>query len=61
MIPPTNSGHVVKDWLMSHVRTFEYFGGVPEMAIPDYVAFVVMCPDLRTPAARQVVLVIAAT
>ncbi len=22
---------------MSHVRTFEYFGGVPEMAMPDYV------------------------
>lgn len=23
------------DWLASHVRAFEYFGGVPEMVIPD--------------------------
>ena len=26
---------VLQDWLMSHVRTFEFFGGVPEMIIPD--------------------------
>lgn len=51
----------LQDWLLSHTRTFEFFGGVPEMVVPDYVAFAVMCPDLRTPAARQVVLVIAAT
>lgn len=25
----------LKDWLHSHVRTFEYFGGIPEMVIPD--------------------------
>ncbi len=25
----------LQDWLLSHVRTFEYFGGVPEMVIPD--------------------------
>lgn len=24
-----------KDWLMSHVRMFEFFGGVPEMLVPD--------------------------
>ncbi|KAF1024197.1 MAG: hypothetical protein GAK37_03179 [Pseudomonas sp.] len=23
------------DWLLSHVRTFEFFGGVPEMLVPD--------------------------
>lgn len=23
------------DWLMSHVRAFEYFGGVPEVIVPD--------------------------
>lgn len=23
------------DWLMSHVRAFEYFGGVPEVLVPD--------------------------
>lgn len=23
------------DWLQSHVRTFEFFGGVPELVIPD--------------------------
>lgn len=26
---------VLQDWLMSHVRAFEFFGGVPEMIIPD--------------------------
>ena len=25
----------LQDWLMSHVRTFEFFAGVPEMIIPD--------------------------
>jgi len=25
----------LKDWLHSHVRAFEFFGGVPEMVIPD--------------------------
>lgn len=24
-----------RDWLMSHVRMFEYFGGIPTMIIPD--------------------------
>lgn len=24
-----------QDWLMAHVRAFEFFGGVPEMVIPD--------------------------
>ena len=23
------------DWVMSHVRTFEFWGGVPELVIPD--------------------------
>lgn len=25
----------LKDWLCSHVRTFEYLGGVPNMVVPD--------------------------
>src|SRR5690554_7181895 len=25
----------LQDWLMSHVRTFELFAGVPGMSIPD--------------------------
>ena len=25
------------DWLSSHVRAFSYFGGTPEMLVPDYV------------------------
>ena len=25
----------LKDWLGSHVRTFEFFGGVPQMVVPD--------------------------
>jgi len=27
----------LRDWLSSHVRTFEFFGGIPEMVVPDYV------------------------
>ena len=23
------------DWTLSHVRMFEYFGGAPELVIPD--------------------------
>lgn len=25
----------LRDWLTSHVRAFEYFGGVPQMVVPD--------------------------
>lgn len=25
----------LKDWILSHVRTFEYLGGVPEIVVPD--------------------------
>jgi transposase len=25
----------LRDWLSSHVRTFEFFGGLPEMVVPD--------------------------
>jgi len=25
----------LRDWLSSHIRTFEYFGGTPEMVVPD--------------------------
>lgn len=32
----------LQDWLLSHMRTFEFFGGVPEMVVADYVALVVM-------------------
>ena len=28
----------LQDWLLSHMRTFEFFGGAPEMVVPDYVA-----------------------
>ncbi len=26
------------DWVRSHVRAFEFFGGVPRLLVPDYVA-----------------------
>ena len=26
------------DWLDAHVRAFEFFGGVPELIVPDYVS-----------------------
>ena len=26
------------DWIGSHRRAFEYFGGVPEVVVPDYVS-----------------------
>lgn len=25
----------LEDWIASHIRTFEFFGGVPEMVVPD--------------------------
>ncbi|MEP3163942.1 MAG: IS21 family transposase, partial [Marinobacter sp.] len=25
----------LRDWLSSHMRAFEYFGGIPEMVVPD--------------------------
>jgi len=41
----------LQDWLLSHMRTFEFFGGVPEMVIPDYVALVVMWLSQHSPRA----------
>ena len=32
------------DWLQSHVRMFEYFGGVPEMLVPDNLRSAVSHP-----------------
>ena len=29
----------LQDWLGSHVRAFEYIGGVPNIVVPDYVAW----------------------
>jgi len=37
----------LEDWIGSHVRTFEFFGGVPAVLVPDYVAgniIRIMCP-----------------
>jgi transposase len=35
------------DWCCAHIRAFEFFGGVPELVIPDYVPWNIiriMCP-----------------
>lgn len=37
----------LKDWILSHRRALEFFGGVPEIVVPDYVAGNIirfMCP-----------------
>ena len=36
------------DWIGAHVRSFAFFGGVPEILVPDYVArhiIGIMCPS----------------
>jgi transposase len=37
------------DWLAAHVRAFEYFGGVPEIVVPDQLKSGVTIPDLHDP------------
>ncbi|MDQ6965639.1 MAG: IS21 family transposase [Mariprofundaceae bacterium] len=37
------------DWIGSHVRTFEYFGGVPEIVVPDNLKSGVTRPDRYDP------------
>ena len=37
------------DWIMSHVRMFEYFGGVPNLVIPDNLRSGVTKPDRYDP------------
>ena len=37
------------DWIASNIRAFEFFGGVPNLLVPDYVAWHIiwlMCPIL---------------
>jgi transposase len=41
------------DWIASHVRAFEYFGGVPEMVIPDNLKTGVNKAHLYEPDVNQ--------
>ena len=36
-------------WIDSHVRAFEFFGGVPEIIVPDNTKCAVICPDRYEP------------
>lgn len=36
-------------WLSSHINTFEYFGGVPEIVVPDNTKCAVIKPDRYEP------------
>jgi transposase len=41
-------GQDSQSWLDVHVRTFEFYGGVPEVVVPDYVArhiIRLLCPS----------------
>jgi len=39
------------DWIGSHIRVFEFLGGVPELVVPDYVPCNIIWNDqLRDPA-----------
>ncbi len=39
----------LEDWLGSHKRTFEYFGGVPEIVVPDNLKSGVKSPSYYEP------------
>lgn len=39
----------VPDWLGAHVRALEYFGGAPEIVVPDQLKSGVTIPDLHDP------------
>ena len=39
----------LEDWLMAHVRAFAFFGGVPEIVVPDNLKSGVKSPSLYEP------------
>ncbi|SEC10915.1 IS21 family transposase [Paenibacillus sp. GP183] len=41
------------NWIDAHVRTFEYFGGVPKVTIPDNTKTAVIKPDLVDPVLNK--------
>lgn len=43
----------VCNWTMSHVRMFEYFGGVPHLVVPDNLKSGVIHPDRYDPKLNQ--------
>ena len=38
-----------RSWIDSHVRAFEFFGGVPEIIVPDNTRCAVIKPDRYEP------------
>ena len=38
------------DWIGSHIRAFEYIGGVPNILVPDYLKSGVKTPHRYKPA-----------
>jgi len=41
------------DWIGSHIRMFEYFGGVPRIVVPDNLKAAVTKADRHTPVINQ--------
>lgn len=42
-----------RDWIASHVRALEYFGGVPALVVPDQLRSGVTSPDRYEPGAQR--------
>lgn len=40
-------------WIDAHIRTFEYFGGVPKITIPDNTKTAVITPDVTDPVLNR--------
>ena len=41
------------DWIAAHVRTFEFFGGVPTIVVPDQPRALITTPDRYEPEAHR--------
>lgn len=43
----------LSNWIDAHVRTFEYFGGVPLVIVPDNIKTAVIAPDATEPVLNR--------
>ena len=49
----------MKDWISSHVRAFNFFGGVPEILVPDNLKSGVQKPNRYEPDINRTYLELA--
>ena len=43
----------LSNWIDAHIRAFEYFGGVPQVIIPDNIKTAVITPDVTEPVLNR--------